>query len=79
MSKDEPGIKIVKTKEKGRGIHTMRSFEKGEFIVEYRGDMISSNEAYDREAKYAEDPAAGCYMYFFVHAAKNYWYVGALP
>lgn len=60
---------------KGRGVIATRSFKKGEFVVEYAGDLISYPAAKDRERIYASDPGFGCYMYYFVYNSKNYWYV----
>lgn len=58
---------------KGRGIVTTRSFQRGEFVVEYTGDLISMAEANDREAKYSADDNTGCYMYYFKHNEQQYW------
>ena len=58
---------------KGRGIKAVRDFEKGEFIVEYAGDLIDGGTAVKREANYAMDISKGSYMYFFKHKEKKYW------
>lgn len=63
----EAGLKIAHFEGKGRGIITTRSFEKGEFVVEYIGDLITVAEAKEREQIYAEDDNTGCYMYYFKH------------
>lgn len=63
----ESGLKIQHFDEKGRGIVTTRPFMKGEFVVEYIGDLITVSEAKDREQIYAEDDNTGCYMYYFKH------------
>uniref|UniRef100_A0A182Q8L8 [histone H4]-lysine(20) N-methyltransferase n=1 Tax=Anopheles farauti TaxID=69004 RepID=A0A182Q8L8_9DIPT len=63
----EDGLKIEHFEGKGRGIVTTRSFSKGEFVVEYIGDLISVSEAKKREQTYAKDDNTGCYMYYFRH------------
>uniref|UniRef100_A0A182K612 [histone H4]-lysine(20) N-methyltransferase n=1 Tax=Anopheles christyi TaxID=43041 RepID=A0A182K612_9DIPT len=51
----EDGLKIEYFDGKGRGIVTTRPFTKGEFVVEYIGDLISVSEAKQREQLYAKD------------------------
>lgn len=63
----EEGLKIHHFEGKGRGVVTTRPFCKGEFVVEYIGDLISVPEAKLREQMYAEDDNTGCYMYYFKH------------
>ncbi|XP_058128598.1 histone-lysine N-methyltransferase PR-Set7 [Anopheles ziemanni] len=63
----EEGLKIQHFEGKGRGVVTTRPFCKGEFVVEYIGDLISVSEAKQREQIYAEDDNTGCYMYYFKH------------
>ncbi|XP_061499188.1 histone-lysine N-methyltransferase Set8 [Anopheles gambiae] len=63
----EDGLKIEYFEGKGRGIVTTRSFAKGEFVVEYIGDLISVAEAKQREQVYSKDDSTGCYMYYFRH------------
>lgn len=53
-------------------------FKKGDFVVEYHGDLLELPEAKAREDKYAEDPQTGCYMYYFQYKSKTYWYVWTL-
>lgn len=50
-----------------------KEFHKGQFVVEYRGDLISTSVAKKREKVYAEDSKVGCYMYYFNHKDKRYW------
>jgi len=65
-------IKITMIENKGRGITAQRHFHKGEFVVEYAGDLIDMEDAKDREAKYSMDVSKGCYMYYFKHKGKQY-------
>lgn len=48
---------------------------KGEFVVEYIGELIDQVIAKKREKMYAQDQNAGCYMYYFQHRNHQYWYV----
>lgn len=59
---------------KGRGVVTTRSFVKGEFVVEYAGELISIEEAQKRELMYARNENIGCYMYYFKHKDNQHWY-----
>jgi [histone H4]-lysine20 N-methyltransferase SETD8 len=54
---------------------TTRNFSRGEFVIEYIGDLISMQEANERESRYAADDNTGCYMYYFKHNEQQYWYV----
>lgn len=69
----EDGLKIKYFVDKGRGVVTTREFRKGEFVVEYIGELIDQNVAKKREAEYARDQSTGCYMYYFKHRNQQYW------
>ena len=58
---------------KGRGVIATKQFSRGEFVVEYHGDLIEITDAKEREALYAQDPSTGCYMYYFQYLSKTYW------
>lgn len=58
---------------KGRGVFACQEFRKGQFVVEYHGDLMEMAEAKEREATYAQDPTTGCYMYYFQFLTKTYW------
>ncbi|XP_070514527.1 histone-lysine N-methyltransferase set-1 isoform X2 [Cardiocondyla obscurior] len=68
----EDGLKVKIFPGKGRGIITTRTFAKGEFVVEYIGELISQVEAKEREEIYAQDQNTGCYMYYFQHRNQQY-------
>ncbi|KAF7992525.1 hypothetical protein HCN44_004869 [Aphidius gifuensis] len=68
----EDGLEIKKFVEKGRGIVTTRKFPKGEYVVEYIGELIEQVTAKKREIEYAKDQNAGCYMYYFQHRNQQY-------
>lgn len=52
---------------------TTRNFDRGEYVVEYTGDLINSTEAQRREEAYANDQNTGCYMYYFKHKNTQHW------
>ena len=51
----------------------MKTFNKGDFVVEYAGNLIDISTAKDLETEYAMDANMGCYMYYFKHKGKQYW------
>uniref|UniRef100_A0A8C1N456 [histone H4]-lysine(20) N-methyltransferase n=1 Tax=Cyprinus carpio TaxID=7962 RepID=A0A8C1N456_CYPCA len=68
----EEGLKVKSIEGKGRGVFADRAFQKDQFVVEYHGDLLEIADAKAREAQYAQDPATGCYMYYFRHHDKTY-------
>ncbi|XP_029426863.1 N-lysine methyltransferase KMT5A [Rhinatrema bivittatum] len=68
----EEGMKIDIIDGKGRGVIATKNFSRGEFVVEYHGDLIEFTDAKKREALYAQDSSTGCYMYYFQYLSKTY-------
>lgn len=68
----EEGMKVQLIEGKGRAVFATRSFQKGEYVVEYHGDLLQTTDAKKREAEYAQNPATGCYMYYFQYLCKTY-------
>ncbi|XP_054628633.1 lysine methyltransferase 5Ab isoform X1 [Dunckerocampus dactyliophorus] len=68
----EEGLQVRVIEGKGRGVFASRGFTKGDFVVEYHGDLLELAEAKQREARYAQDPRTGCYMYYFQYHSKTY-------
>lgn len=68
----EEGLEIHQFPDKGRGVVAARSFSRGEFVVEYAGELIDVSEARVRESLYASDQNTGCYMYYFKHRNVQY-------
>lgn len=66
------GIEIAAIDNKGRGIKAVKSFSKGDFVVEYSGELMDIGTAKDLETKYSLDASKGCYMYYFKHKGKQY-------
>lgn len=71
----EDGLEVRSFKDKGRGVIASKEFNKGDFVVEYSGELIDLTEAKQREEKYANNETTGCYMYYFKHQNHQYWYV----
>ena len=46
---------------------------RGDFVVEYAGELIEHSTAEERENEYGMDVSKGCYMYFFKKNGKRYW------
>ncbi|VDO53110.1 unnamed protein product [Onchocerca flexuosa] len=69
---NEKFLEIFECQEKGRGIRTLRNFQKNEFVVEYKGEIIDMRLARIRERQYAEDDSIGSFMYFFKYQNKQY-------
>lgn len=67
IRKISDGLEIKEFEEKGRGIVTTKKFFKGDFVIEYIGDLIDGATAKRREIKYAKNKRLGCYMYYFRH------------
>ena len=68
----EEGMKIDLIDGKGRGVIATKQFSRGDFVVEYHGDLIEITDAKKWEALYAQDPSTGCYMYYFQYLSKTY-------
>uniref|UniRef100_A0A2A4JZT2 [histone H4]-lysine(20) N-methyltransferase n=3 Tax=Heliothinae TaxID=95178 RepID=A0A2A4JZT2_HELVI len=68
----EDGLQVAYFDGKGRGVIATRPFGRGQFVVEYAGELVGVAEAREREHKYAQDPEAGCYMYYFRHGDQQY-------
>lgn len=69
----EDGLIVKMFPEKGRGIVAGRPFQRGEFVVEYIGELIDQTEADCREEEYSQKADFGCYMYYFKHKEQQWW------
>ncbi|KAI8511796.1 N-lysine methyltransferase kmt5a [Branchiostoma belcheri] len=72
LGKVEEGMEVVDIEGKGRGVVATKPFGRGDFVVEYAGDLIDMKTAKGKEAKYAQDPSTGCYMYYFKYKNNTY-------
>ncbi|KAM4617088.1 lysine methyltransferase 5Ab [Polymixia lowei] len=68
----EEGMQVKHIEGKGRGVFAVGGFKKGEFVVEYHGNLLELAKAKEREAQYAQDPETGCYMYYFQYQGKTF-------
>ncbi|XP_037548579.1 N-lysine methyltransferase KMT5A-A isoform X2 [Nematolebias whitei] len=68
----EEGMEVQHVEGKGRAVFATRCFQKGDYVVEYHGDLLQITDAKKREAEYAQNPATGCYMYYFQYLCKTY-------
>lgn len=57
----------------GSGVFALRNFRKGEFLTEYTGELLSEDEAVERENSYTDDD--GSYMFFFKKGKRLLWLV----
>ncbi|KAJ7987032.1 hypothetical protein DPEC_G00334550 [Dallia pectoralis] len=72
MNGIEEGMEVRHIEGKGRGVFATQCFQKGQYVVEYHGDLLQITDAKKREAEYALNPATGCYMYYFQYLCKTY-------
>ncbi|XP_057669920.1 histone-lysine N-methyltransferase PR-Set7-like [Diorhabda carinulata] len=71
-SEYEEGLEVRVFEGKGRGVVASKDFSKGDFVVEYSGDLIDPIEAKLREEIYARNDKTGCYMYYFKYNNQQY-------
>lgn len=48
-----------------------KEFQQGDFLLEYRGELLSLQEGEKREEEYPEDK--GSFLFFFQHDGKVKW------
>ena len=72
LSNQTDGLLVKMFPGKGRGVVAEKTFKKGEFVVEYSGDLIDLDTAKQRDKDYKENKDVGCYMYYFSFMGKNY-------
>ncbi|XP_057209893.1 lysine methyltransferase 5Ab [Triplophysa rosa] len=68
----EEGLKVKYIEGKGRGVFADRAFQRGQFVVEYHGELLEIDDAKEKESQYAQDPTTGCYMFYFRYLDKSY-------
>jgi len=68
----EECFEIKEFPDKGRGVITTKTIKRGEFVLEYYGELIDYDEAKRRESLYADKENIGCYMYYFKFKNKQY-------
>lgn len=55
---------VRRSEGKGRGVFAKKNFVRGEFLMEYTGELITAAEARVREKRYETDESVGCYLFF---------------
>jgi len=65
-------LEVVEIPGKNRGVVPTKKLSKGDFVVEYAGELIEHSTAEERENRYAMDISKGCYMYYFKTNGKHY-------
>ena len=56
----------------GRGIFVNEARPKNSFIVEYAGELITADEAYESEQEFDDN---SIYRYFFRYKKQLMWYI----
>lgn len=56
----------------GRGVVTTREFKRGEFVIEYVGQLLALSESKEKEKQHEADQS-GSYMLFFKSCQQSYW------
>lgn len=72
LSGKEEGFEVKEFPDKGRGVITNKAFKRGQFVLEYFGELIDVEEAKKRELLYAAKENTGCYMYYFTFHNRRY-------
>lgn len=57
----------------GKGVFALRDFSKGEFLLEYAGELLRFAEGRKRMKDYPLN--LGSYIYLFSFKDKQFWYV----
>ena len=55
----------------GKGVFATKFFSKGDFLLEYRGELITRDEGSEREDFY--NPDLGSFLFFFKDGSKCLW------
>lgn len=73
-SKEEMPAKlsIRNVPSKGRAVFAESEIMKDDFVVEYKGELVTSKVARSREELYEGDRSKGCYMFYFKVDGKRY-------
>lgn len=53
------------------GVFAQKNFKKGEPLMFYVGELLTTDEGRKRERKYTEKD--GSFVYFFTHNGSNWW------
>ena len=71
LESKEENLEVRDTCEKGRGVYALAPYKKGDYIVEYRGELIDAVEAKRRNEIYEKsEKNVGSYMMDFKYSGK---------
>lgn len=60
---------VFQTCNKGRGLRTIKTIQKGCKVCDYQGELINKSTAVKREQEYGSDKE--CYMFYFQRGSKT--------
>jgi len=64
-------LQLIYFSSSGRGVFTTGAFFRGDFVLEYRGELLSSEESLDRTKHYTE--AENTFLFDFQWHGRNWW------
>jgi len=65
-------LRVQETVDKGLGVFAVTDIPKGNFVLEYSGELITGPEAQSREVSYSQDQSVGCFLYYFKWRDTSY-------
>jgi histone-lysine N-methyltransferase SETD8 len=66
------GLVVVDIDGKGRGVEASRPISKGDFVVEYTGELVDAGSGHAMEVTYSMDMTKGSYSYYFTFHSTKY-------
>ena len=69
-----PTFQVAEIVGKGRGVLATKHFAAGDFVVEYKGELVTRAVAVKRETAYADGDTDSCYMFYFTSGGRQLWY-----
>jgi hypothetical protein len=66
------GLQVVDIAGKGRGVEATRPISKGDFVVEYTGELVDAGVGHAMEVIYSMDMTKGSYSYYFTYNSTKY-------
>jgi histone-lysine N-methyltransferase SETD8 len=70
------GLEVKKIPGKDRGVVATRTFSKGEILLEYSGDLLTSKQWREKEKIYKQKQNLGSYVLKFKNLGQT-WYIDA--
>lgn len=64
-SLSEEGFNIVEIENMGRGITSQNPIKKGDYVMEYKGELLTYKKGLERETMYVKNNLGDSYMFFF--------------